>query len=227
MKAISQRLLKVASFVPDGARLLDVGSDHAYLPIYLTQQGCISFALAGEVVEGPFQSAQKNVQDEQLTDKIEVRLASGLAAFEPADQIDTIVIAGMGGRLIAEILENGRAKLPHISRLILQPNNCQDEVRSWLAEHGFQIVAEDILLEAGKYYEIIVAEEGQAALTAQEKRFGPYLVKEKSAIFQDKWQQELKKLELALARIPEKNRDERSAMSQKIQEIKEVLHVSK
>ena len=99
-KMISQRLERVAAFVPDGAKLLDVGSDHAYLPIYLVQQGRIEKALAGEVVEGPFQSAQKNVAEQGLTEQIEVRLANGLAAFEVEDRIDTIVIAGMGGRFI-------------------------------------------------------------------------------------------------------------------------------
>jgi len=152
-KTISQRLERVAAFVPDGAKLLDVGSDHAYLPICLVQQGRIEKALAGEVVEGPFQSAQKNVSEHRLTEQIEVRLANGLAAFEVEDQIDTIVIAGMGGRLISEILENGRAKLRAISRLILQPNNREDELRSWLVSNGFHLLAEDILEEAGKVYD--------------------------------------------------------------------------
>ncbi|MDS8755202.1 class I SAM-dependent methyltransferase, partial [Streptococcus pneumoniae] len=88
-KTISQRLERVAAFVPDGAKLLDVGSDHAYLPIYLIQEGRIENALAGEVVEGPFQSAQKNVAEHGLTEQIEVRLANGLAALEAEDQIDT------------------------------------------------------------------------------------------------------------------------------------------
>lgn len=226
-KTISQRLERVAAFVPDGAKLLDVGSDHAYLPIYLIQEGRIEKALAGEVVEGPFRSAQKNVAEHRLTEQIEVRLANGLAAFEAEDQIDTIVIAGMGGRLISEILENGRAKLGAISRLILQPNNREDELRSWLVSNGFRLLAEDILEEAGKFYEILVAEAGQQTLTDQEKRFGPFLMKQQSPAFQLRWQKELKKLEGALAHIPEKNQLERSAMSQKIESIKEVLHASK
>ena len=88
-------------------------------------------------------------------------------------------------------------------------------------------MAEDILEEAGKFYEILVAEAGQQTLTEQEKRFGPFLLEQKSSVFQQKWQKELKKLEEALAHIPEKNELERSAMSQKIESIKEVLHVSK
>ena len=100
---LSNRLDLVASFVPAGARLLDVGSDHAYLPIALLQEGKIEAAIAGEVVEGPYQSALQNVADNGLEDKIEVRLANGLAAFEPSDAISCVTIAGMGGRLIADI----------------------------------------------------------------------------------------------------------------------------
>ena len=111
--------------------------------------------------------------------------------------------------------------------MILQPNNREDELRSWLVSNGFRLLAEDILEEAGKFYEILVAGAGQQTLTEQEKRFGPFLMKEQSPAFQLRWQKELKKLEGALARIPEKNELERSAMSQKIESIKEVLHVSK
>ena len=89
------------------------------------------------------------------------------------------------------------------------------------------MLAEDILEEAGKFYEILVAEAGQQTLTEQEKRFGPFLMKLQSTTFQLRWQKELKKLEGALAHIPERNQLERSAMSKKIESIKEVLHVSK
>ncbi|MGT2717458.1 tRNA (adenine(22)-N(1))-methyltransferase [Streptococcus oricebi] len=224
---ISQRLARVASFVPQGARLLDVGSDHAYLPIYLVGQGKIQFAVAGEVVAGPFESAQKNVQEEGLTQQIEVRLANGLAALEEEDQLDTLVIAGMGGRLISDILRQGRDRLSGLNRLILQPNNGQDELRSCLEALGFEIVAEDILEEAGKFYEIIVAEPGQTRLNQKQVRFGPCLLLEKSPVFQKRWTLELTKLKGALAKIPSQHQSERSALSQKIGEIEEVLHVSK
>lgn len=223
---LSQRLKRVASFVPEGACVLDVGSDHAYLPIYLIQQGRIQRAIAGEVVEGPYQSAVKNVAEQGLSAQIEVRLANGLAAFEPTDGVSTIVIAGMGGRLIADILENGRAKLVGVDRLILQPNNREDDLRQWLSQHDFQIVAEDILEEAGKIYEILVVESGQQDLTAQDLRFGPFLRKEQSPVFQAKWQKELSKLTYALQQIPDKNEADRAFIQDKIQQIKEVLHVS-
>ena len=213
--------------MPRGAILLDVGSDHAYLPIDLVERGRIKSAIAGEVVEGPYQSAVKNVEAHGLKEKIQVRLANGLAAFEEADQVSVITIAGMGGRLIATILEEGLDKLASVERLILQPNNREDDLRIWLQEHGFQIVAESILEEAGKFYEILVVEAGQMNLLASDVRFGPFLSKEVSPVFIQKWQKEADKLEFALSQIPEKNLEERQVLVDKIQAIKEVLHASK
>ena len=224
---ISKRLELVASFVPQSAVLLDVGSDHAYLPIELVERGQIEGAIAGEVVEGPYQSAVKNVEAHGLEEKIQVRLANGLAAFEEEDQVTVITIAGMGGRLIATILEEGLDKLSNIQRLILQPNNREDDLRIWLQDNGFQIVAESILEEAGKFYEILVVEAGQMELSASDVRFGPFLSKEVSPVFVQKWQREAAKLEVALSQIPEKNLAERQILADKIQAIKEVLHVSK
>ena len=221
---LSNRLDLVASFVPAGARLLDVGSDHAYLPIALLQEGKIEAAIAGEVVKGPYESALANVSASGFQDKIDVRLANGLAAFEPADEVTTITICGMGGRLIADILDAGKEKLKGVDRLILQPNNREDDLRIWLMENGFEIIAESIMTENGKYYEIMVAEAGHMSLSDKEVRFGPHLMKDQSQVFQLKWQREINKLEIALGSIPLANQTDRAAIEDKIQTIKEVLN---
>lgn len=223
---LSQRLLAVSQFVPAGSRLLDVGSDHAYLPLYLLEQGQIIAAVAGEVVAGPYQSALKNAQNSPFADRLTVRLADGLAALEPTDGIDTVTICGMGGRLIASILDNGRAKLEGINRLILQPNNREDDLRLWLSENGYAILTEAILEEQGKIYEIMVVEPGQQDLSPADLRFGPFLRQEQSAVFVTKWTKELNKLEEALSEIPDHHIEARSAITQRIQAIKEVLHES-
>ncbi|HFI0134706.1 TPA: tRNA (adenine(22)-N(1))-methyltransferase TrmK [Streptococcus suis] len=224
---LSRRLEAVASYVPQGARLADVGSDHAYLPLFLVEQGRIDFAVAGEVVQGPYQSALQNVEQAGQSDKISVRMANGLAAVELDDQVSTVTIAGMGGRLIAEILEAGKDKLGSVERLVLQPNNREDDVRRWLLAHDFQLIAEEILEENDKIYEILVAEKGNVDLTADQLRFGPYLLEEQSATFQKKWLKELDKLTYALEQVPLERQADRSAISQKIQQIQEVFHVSK
>ena len=220
---ISQRLLDVASFVPKESRLLDVGSDHAYLPMHLIKIGWITFAVAGEVVEGPYHSAVTNVQQSGLSNQITVRLADGLSAFSEEDKITCITISGMGGRLISDILEAGKGKLSQIERLVLQPNNCEDELRLWLMENHFKIVSEKIMMESGKFYEIIVAEQGQMILSDHQRRFGPFLSQEKSDVFLARWQRDLNKLEVALAKIPLENETDRFAIKMKINLIKEAI----
>lgn len=226
MAVLSKRLDRVASFVPQGARLLDVGSDHAYLPLWLLSEGKIQFAIAGEVVEGPYQIALANVQASAHRDRATVRLADGLAAAQDQDKIDTVVIAGMGGALIADILSRGSEILQGVQRLILQPNNQEDQVRKWLSQKGYAIQAEAVVEEGGKFYEIIVAEKGHQQLSEAELRFGPCLMAEKSETFVRRWLSESQKLKRALARIPLEKSEERSALSQKIKKMEEVSYVS-
>jgi len=223
---LSKRLGAVASYVQKGSRLADVGSDHAYLPLFLVENGIIDYAVAGEVVQGPYQSALTNVAQAGKDELIQVRLANGLAAIESSDQIDTITIAGMGGRLIADILEADLAKLAGVQRLILQPNNREDELRIWLQEQGFQIVAEEMVTENQKFYEILVVEPGTMELTPLEQRFGPFLLQEKSSVFLAKWQSELEKLTRSLEKIPAQHQEDIRLLQDKISAIKEVLDVS-
>jgi tRNA (adenine22-N1)-methyltransferase len=224
---LSKRLKAVADYVDNGARLADIGSDHAYLPTYLMQKAVIDFAIAGEVVKGPFEIAKNHVAEADLSDRIVVRLANGLGAIENTDKIDTIVIAGMGGILISEILETGKEKLSHVNRLILQPNNHEESLRQWLVNHQFVIKKEEILLEAGKFYEIIVAEPLSKLMTEKlsvnDLTFGPFLSKEKSTVFQQKWQKELNTLNKIIARLPEEQAEKRQEVLNQIARIEEVL----
>ncbi len=191
---LSKRLARVGSYVPQAARLADIGSDHAYLPVALMLNDQISFAVAGEVVKGPFQSAEKQVRKSGLAERIVVRLADGLDAIEADDRVDTVTIAGMGGTLIRSILEVGKQhkRLTGQERLILQPNVGEKTLREWLVQNEYTILAEEILEENKKIYEILVAEK-QAAVnySQQELFFGPELLKRKGEIFNKKWQREL------------------------------------
>jgi tRNA (adenine22-N1)-methyltransferase len=221
---LSKRLASVAEFVPRGARLLDVGSDHAYLPINLVKSGQIEFAIAGEVVQGPFDSARDNVARSNLTDKIQVRLADGLAAFDARDEIDTISICGMGGHLIADILQAGLAKLEPVQNLILQPNNGEKYLRTWLMNHHFKVVNEDIVVENDKTYEIIIAKHGDEKLSEFDLTFGKYLRAKTPAGFFQKWERELLALQAILAKLPENASEKRQEFSEKIAMVEEILN---
>ncbi len=163
---LSQRLAAVGDFVPESARLADIGSDHAYLPVALILRGKIEYAVAGEVVQGPYESARKQVKKDGLEDRITVRLANGLDAIQPQDGITAVTIAGMGGSLIRDILEAGKLnqRLSGQERLILQPNIGERTLRSWLQENQYKIQSEKILEENKKIYEIIVAEKNKNQL---------------------------------------------------------------
>ena len=168
---LSKRLATVGDLIPRGSRLADIGSDHAYLPVALMLENKLSFAMAGEVVEGPYQSAKTQVSKSNLTDKIIVRLANGLDAIEPEDQIDVISICGMGGTLIRDILEAGRKKsFNRKERLVLQPNIGEPTLRRWLMANDYSIIDETIVEENRKLYEIIVAE----------KQSNPFLIRTKN-----------------------------------------------
>lgn len=225
---LSKRLETVGRFVPEAARLADIGSDHAYLPVALMLKGKIDFAIAGEVVKGPFESAKRQVMKNGLSERIEVRLANGLEAIEKDDQISAITIAGMGGSLIRDILESGRQnqRLSGEERLILQPNIGEKTLRTWLKENNYQIIAEEIIEENKKIYEIIVAEKKEQPIDYSEKElmFGPFILEEKNAAFSAKWQRELKQREVILEQLKnasEQNRYE--TIQQEVEWIKEVL----
>ena len=194
-KHLSARLACVASLVPAGARVADIGSDHAYLPAALVLDGKIDFAIAGEVVKGPYENAVHEIKDHQLEGKVIPRLADGLAAIEPADKVDTITIAGMGGSLIASILEKDKNKLTGIKRLVLQPNVGESQLREWLMNNHYQIMTEKIIEEDNHIYEIIVAEPSVVPFrySNYELDFGPFLLENKGPIFKKKWQEYLQR----------------------------------
>ncbi|HEY0222678.1 tRNA (adenine(22)-N(1))-methyltransferase [Lactovum miscens] len=204
MFRLGKRLRAIADLVADGARIADIGSDHAKLLIFLVETGKVSYAVAGEVARGPYEISLKNTKD---IPEITVRLANGLFAIEEADVINTIVIAGMGGILISEILEARKEFTTKVKHLILQPNNEEAAVRFWLMKNGFKLVNEQILEDRGKIYEIIVAEAGDMLLNEDEMKFGIFL--NKHEIFKKKWSQRLSEINYVLSVLPESQETEK------------------
>lgn len=199
---LSMRLERVAARVPAGARLADIGSDHGYLPVALMRRGAIEYAVAGEVAMTPFRAAERTVRENDLDGRMTVRLANGLEAIKPDDDITVISFCGMGGETIRDILDSGKARLTGHERLIMQPNGGEQPLRQWLMENDYRILFEEVLRENRFDYEIIVAERsGPVAYTAEELYFGPLQMQERSAAFLAKWQRRLKQKEKTLNQL--------------------------
>lgn len=150
-KALNPRLLTAAEFVRQGARFADVGTDHAYLPIFLLSEGKISHAVCSDINEGPLASAVANAREAGLYEKMNFVLTDGAAALAPYGITD-IAICGMGGDLIAAIVEAADFLFDPSVNLILQPMTKQEALRERLYLMGFEIVAESYSRDAGKPY---------------------------------------------------------------------------
>lgn len=211
---VSQRLQTIAKYVPDKKKVADIGADHALLFIHLAKEGRLHKGIVGELNRGPFENAQDRVRMMGLSSFIEVRQGDGLAVLQQGE-VEVIVVAGMGGALISQILEEGKEKLLGVERLILQPNIGGKRVRQWLLKHQFTIIEETIVEEAGIFYEIIVAEPGenpslyeQPLLTpAQLMEIGPVLWQKKHVLLRKKLMEDLKAKQKVLKQL-EKGRTE-------------------
>ncbi|PHD28340.1 tRNA (adenine(22)-N(1))-methyltransferase TrmK [Bacillus wiedmannii] len=229
---LSKRLEEVVREIPVGSTVADIGSDHAYLPCYAIINNIATKAVAGEVVEGPFRSAQATVAESGLQDKVDVRKGNGLAVIAPGE-VDVITVAGMGGALIRDILESGKEKLEGVTRLILQPNIAAHHIREWFIENGWELIHEKIVKEDGKIYEILVGEQGNIASPYSENKqaelfMGPFLIKEKSEAFVEKWEGELKNFQNILKQLEraadsEETKAKRAEVEAKMKMIGEVL----
>jgi len=153
---LSKRLLGVADMVTAGNRLADVGTDHGYIPVYLVKQGRIPRAIAMDVNKGPLKRAEKNITMHAAAQYIETRLSDGVLKLRPGE-VDSIIIAGMGGSLVIKILTEGEAVCKSVDEIILQPQSDVGKVRHYLREHGYQIIYEDMVLEDGKFYPMMKA----------------------------------------------------------------------
>jgi tRNA (adenine22-N1)-methyltransferase len=163
---LSKRLDTLASLVPQGATLVDVGTDHGYLPIYLRNNKIIKSCIACDINKGPLENAAKHILRYEATN-IELRQGNGLEAITSQDEIDTILIAGMGGYLISDILKNNTEVVKGSNLLILQPQSDYEMVRKLIHNLGFAIIKEIFIEEDGKYYTILCNAPGQEVYTKE------------------------------------------------------------
>lgn len=181
---ISNRLEALTFFVPYNSKVIDVGTDHALLPIYLIENDLVcNPIIASDNKYGPLETAKKNIAMYDLQSKISLCLSDGLKEVE--SDFDCVIIAGMGGSLISKILNDSLKKLDQVKTLILQPNNSEYAVREFLKNNKFKITNEMIVYEDNHYYTIIVAEHGDNDYDDYDLLYGPILRREKSINFLD------------------------------------------
>lgn len=223
------RLNTIADMVDINSRVADIGTDHAYLPIELVKSNKINFAIASDIGKGPIENAKKDIDRAELNTKITTRLGPGLSTITSKDQIDSVVIAGMGGKLIIQILNDAWAKNKHFQTLILEPNISEPNVRKWLIEHKYKIVNEKLIAEAGHTYEIIKAVQSKhhSRLSEKEIYFGPFILRAKGAVFIKKWQGQLiyhQKLLANLNKAKQKDKARINKIEHEISMIEEELN---
>jgi len=168
---LQPRLQALSQLVPDGARMADIGTDHGYLPVYLLQEGKITFAIASDINREPLEHARRTALEYHITEHIDFRLCGGLDLIEP-QEVDTVVIAGMGGETIAAILSAAPWLMKSEITLLLQPMSKQEFLRQWLTENGFFFMDEHLVWDKEVLYPIFTVKAGQSEKLTKGQIYG-------------------------------------------------------
>lgn len=191
---LSNRLETLTKYVPKGSRVIDVGTDHAYIPIYLIKNQIATSCMATDINKGPLIKAEHNMAKYHISN-IKLKQTSGLQGITEDDG-NIIMISGMGGYLIIDILKAALPVVKAADRLILQPQQDIDKVRHFLHENGFKIVTEDFAKDDDKYYTVLVVEKGHESYTkAYEYLYGKCLIEKKLPLFKEWLEKKCEKLE--------------------------------
>lgn len=190
---LSNRLRTLTKYVPKGSKVVDVGTDHAYIPIYLIRNQLAKACIATDINKGPLVKAQSNIKRYGISN-IELRLTNGLQGIKP-EEAEVVMISGMGGYLIIDILSQAKEVVKGVKKLILQPQQDIEQVRRFLHQQGFKIETEDFTKDDDKYYVVIVAVPGVESYTeAYEYDYGKCLIEKKLPFFKEWMVQKQEKL---------------------------------
>ncbi len=174
---ISNRLKSLAKYFDKDDKVIDIGCDHALLDIYLIEEGILKSMIVSDIHEKALKQGIDNIKLHKLDKKIETRLGNGLEVLKTSDDIDTMLISGMGTSTIVNIIENDYFK--NIKKMVIQSNNDHEILRSEIVNKGFKITNEDILEDSNKTYINIVFEKGNSKYNKNEIKYGPFLIKNK------------------------------------------------
>ena len=182
---LSDRLKAVADMITPGLPVADIGCDHAYLPIYLIREEISPYVVACDVNAGPVVRAKENVEDVDLSDKIDIRQGDGLSVLEPGE-VRSVVLAGMGGKLMIRILDEGKDVLSGVSEIILEPQSDVADVRHFLQDADFRIISENMVCEDNKFYPLIKAVPGKMTWDREIYfRYGKILLREENPVLHE------------------------------------------
>ncbi|SHG90289.1 tRNA (adenine22-N1)-methyltransferase [Thermosyntropha lipolytica DSM 11003] len=222
-----KRLLAISQMIIKGKSLADIGTDHAYLPVYLIKNELVPRVIATDVAEGPYARAVKEVAKWGFKDRIEVRKGDGLKVLQKGE-VYNVVIAGMGGETIASILEEDWAKAESFGHFVLQPMSKPDVLRNVLASRGWIILDEKVVGEKDKFFVLLSSRPGDKpySLSPLEAELGPVILKSKEYLPFLRYY--LKKYQRIVAELNKSQGEEKKDLlikyRAKIKELKEVLH---
>ncbi|MBN2838769.1 MAG: SAM-dependent methyltransferase [Fusobacteriaceae bacterium] len=190
---ISNKLKKISEYIPKNSLIADIGTDHGILPAYILEAKITSKVIATDINVLPLEKAKKSFKN------IDFRLGDGLNPIN-SDELDTVVISGMGGDTMIKILSNLKRK--SINTLILSPNTQSYRLRKFLTKHSFYITNETLVLDKKHIYEIIVLKQGKRRYSFKELWIGPKILEEKSDFFNEKYKEKLKKYNSFYKKMP-------------------------
>ena len=215
---MNRRLTALAALVQNGTGLIDVGTDHGYLPVWLAKNGYAGKLFASDIKEGPLLSARRTAEAAGLTDRICFLLCDGLALCPP-DEIDTIVIAGMGGDMIVKILDEAEWCMNSRYHLILQPMTKAEVLRYWLVYNGFGIDSETLVEDNSILYQIISTRfGGSTRLSDAELFIGKHSLCNSSTLFEEQISQVIARFEKSVNGMSGRREEPRRFLYKKILE---------
>ncbi len=171
--------------ITPGLTVADIGCDHAYLPIWLVREEISPHVIACDINAGPIERARENIEDVELTDRIEVRQGDGLSVIAPGEA-GSVVMAGMGGKLMVKIMDEGSDVLEKVSEIIMEPQSDVAFVRHFLQDNGYRIISENMVNEDGKFYPLIKAIHGRMNWDKEVYfRYGKVLLREENPVLHE------------------------------------------
>ena len=198
---LSKRLQAVADLISDGQIVADVGTDHGYIPIYLLETKKCKKAIAMDINKGPLLRAKDHIAEHGLSEKIEVKLSDGVKKLS-VGECDCVVVAGMGGALAVKILEEGREVFKSLKEFVLQPQSELAKVRQYLWKNEYCVIAEDMVLEDGKFYPMMKVKNGLSyPYSKVELCYGRELLAQKHPVLKMFLEKELRTKEMILGNL--------------------------